>query len=83
VTVPHPIAGNPATEVADKATAIADEVLAILTEPAERLSDQSAGRFTKPAERRLTPVAVCADEVCAIDPGQAISPVVNPSQEPR
>jgi len=45
--IPHPLAGNKTDEVKKKATAIADEVIAILTQPAEKLAQEYRGRFLK------------------------------------
>ena len=65
--IPHPIAGNPADLVRGKAEAVADEILAVLTEPAGSLADRYEGRFTKPAQVRLSTASVCTDAVCAVD----------------
>ena len=46
--IPHPLAGNKPDEVKKKATAIADEVIAILTRPAEKLSQEYRERFLTP-----------------------------------
>jgi len=51
--IPHPLAGNKPDEVKKKATAIADEVIAILTQPAEKLSQEYRGRFVKPAQKQI------------------------------
>ncbi len=52
VTVPHPLADNEAPEVARKAQAIAREVVAVLTEPAEKLAYEYGSRFVKSAAPR-------------------------------
>jgi hypothetical protein len=46
--IPHPLAGNKPDEVKKKAAAIADEVIAILTQPAEKLAQEYRGRFLRP-----------------------------------
>jgi predicted dienelactone hydrolase len=46
--IPHPLAGNKPDEVKRKAEAIADEVIAILTHPAEKLAQEYRDRFLKP-----------------------------------
>jgi len=51
--IPHPLAGNKSDEVKKKAAAIADEVSAILTQPAEKLAQEYQGRFLKPARKQL------------------------------
>jgi hypothetical protein len=51
--IPHPLAGNKPEEVKRKAAAIADEVIAILTQPAEKLVQEYRGRFLQPANRRI------------------------------
>jgi hypothetical protein len=51
--IPHPLAGNKPDEVKKKAAAIADEVSAILTQPAEKLAQEYRGRFLKPAQKQL------------------------------
>ncbi len=53
VVIPHPLAGNMPEDVRRKAEAIADEVAAILTQPAEKLAQQYRGRFLKLANKRL------------------------------
>ena len=45
--IPHPLAGNKPDEVRRKAEAIADEVAAILTQPAEKLAQEYRPRFLK------------------------------------
>lgn len=67
VVIPHPIAGNFADLVRRKAEAVVDEVLQVLTESRETLVERYLGRFTRPAERRLSAEAVCTDAVCAVD----------------
>ncbi|MGE0824994.1 MAG: hypothetical protein AB7G75_35060 [Candidatus Binatia bacterium] len=51
--IPHPLASNKADEVARKAAAVAEEVLAILTQPAEKLLAQYRGTFLKPAGKQI------------------------------
>jgi hypothetical protein len=51
--IPHPLAGNKPDEVKKKAAAIADEVIAILTQPAEKLAQEYHGRFSKPAQKQI------------------------------
>jgi hypothetical protein len=51
--IPPPLAGNKPDEVKKKATAIADEVIAILTQSAEKLSQEYRGRFVKPAQKQI------------------------------
>lgn len=67
VVIPHPIAGNFADLVRRKAEGVADEVFRILTEFREELASRYEGRFTKPAERRLSTESVCSDALCAVD----------------
>jgi hypothetical protein len=67
VVVAHPLADNRPDEVARKAAAIVDEIVSVLTEPAETLAERYRGRFLKLAERRLERAAVCADETCIAD----------------
>ncbi|HXG19993.1 MAG TPA: hypothetical protein VNN62_13090 [Methylomirabilota bacterium] len=50
--IPHPLAGNKPDEVQRKAEAIVEEVLAILTQPAEKLAQDYSGRFLRPAGKR-------------------------------
>jgi hypothetical protein len=47
VTIPHPLADNEPEEVALKAQAIAREIVAVLTEPAEKLAHEYRSRFVK------------------------------------
>ncbi len=49
--IPHPLAGNRPEEVDRKAEAVAAEVIAILTQPAEQLAQEYRGRFLKPAQQ--------------------------------
>ncbi len=72
VALPHPLAGNDAALVAAKATALAAEVAAALTDSPAVLVARYAARFVGMTERRLDGGAMCVDTVCAIDP--AISP---------
>jgi hypothetical protein len=51
--IPHPLASNKPDEVERKAAAVADEVIAILTQPAEKLAQEYRERFLKPREKRL------------------------------
>jgi hypothetical protein len=50
--LPHPLAGNKPDEVQRKAEALADEVIAILTQPAEKLAQEYRGRFLKPVGKQ-------------------------------
>ena len=51
--IPHPLAGNKPDLVQEKAAAVVDEILAILTQPAEKLAEEYRGRFLKPAGKRI------------------------------
>lgn len=51
--IPHPLAGNKPDEVKQKAEAIAEEVIAILTQPADKLAQEYRERFLKPVHKRL------------------------------
>ncbi len=51
--IPHPLAGNKPDEVERKAAAIADEVVAILTQPAEKLAEEYRERFLKPMGKQI------------------------------
>jgi len=51
--IPHPLAGNKPDEVQRKAEAVAEEVIAILTQPAEKLAQDYRGRFLKPVGRQM------------------------------
>lgn len=51
--IPHPLAGNKPDEVQKKAEAIAEEVIAILTQPADKLAQEYRERFLKPVEKRV------------------------------
>ncbi len=53
VVIPHPLAGNKPDLVQEKAAAVVDEILAILTQPAEKLAEEYRGRFLKPADKRI------------------------------
>ena len=53
VVIPHPLAGNKPDAVQEKALAIVDEILAILTQPAEKLAEEYRGRFLKPAVKKI------------------------------
>lgn len=52
VTIAHPLADNGPDEVARKARTIAREVIAVLTEPAEKLAYEYRSRFVRGGERR-------------------------------
>jgi predicted dienelactone hydrolase len=51
--IPHPLAGNKPDEVQRKAEAIAEEVIAILTQPAEKLAHEYRERFLKPVGKQV------------------------------
>ena len=51
--IPHPLAGNKPDEVQRKAEAIAEEVIAILTQPAEKLVQDYRERFLKPVGKQM------------------------------
>ncbi len=51
--IPHPLAGNKPDVVQEKAAAVVDEILAILTQPAEKLAEEYRGRFLKPVDKRI------------------------------
>lgn len=51
--IPHPLAGNKPDVVAQKAVAVVDEVLAILTQPAEKLAEEYRDKFLKPAGKQM------------------------------
>ena len=51
--IPHPLAGNKPDVVQEKAAAVVDEILAILTQPAEKLAEEYRGRFLKPTDKRI------------------------------
>ena len=55
--IPHPLAGNTPQIVQDKAAAVVDEILAILTQPAEQLADAYRDRFLKPMEKKIERVS--------------------------
>jgi hypothetical protein len=52
--IPHPLAGNKPDEVQRKAEAVAEEVIAILTQPAEKLAQEYRGRFLKPVGKQIS-----------------------------
>jgi hypothetical protein len=54
VVIPHPLASNKPDEVRQKAEAIVEEVVAILTQPAEKLAQEYRGRFLKPARKQIS-----------------------------
>jgi hypothetical protein len=62
--VPHPLADNHPADVRRKAEIIVDEIIAVLTEPADELANRYRGRFLRLAERRLGAGATCTDTVC-------------------
>ena len=51
--IPYPLASNRPDEVKKKAAAVAEEVINILTQPAEKLAQEYRSRFLKPANKRL------------------------------
>jgi hypothetical protein len=51
--IPHPLAGNKPDEVAQKAAAVVEEVLAILTQPADKLVEEYRGKFLKPVGKQM------------------------------
>ena len=51
--IPHPLAGNRPDEVKKKAAAVAEEVINILTQPAEKLAQEYRSRFLKPKEKQI------------------------------
>ena len=51
--IPHPLAGNKPDEVAQKAAAVVEEVIAILTQPAEKLAAEYRGKFLKPVGKQM------------------------------
>ncbi len=51
--IPHPLAGNRPDEVKKKAAAVAEEVINILTQPAEKLVQEYRSRFLKPKEKQI------------------------------
>jgi hypothetical protein len=51
--IPHPLAGNKSDEVQRKAEVVAEEIIAILTQPAEKLTHEYRGRFLKPAGKQM------------------------------
>lgn len=67
VVVTHPLADNQPDEVARKAEAIVEEVVSVLSEPAETLAKRYRDRFSRIADRRRDVGAVCIDEVCIVD----------------
>lgn len=72
--IPHPLAGNETALVQAKAVAIADEIVAALSDAPDALAARHAGRFLALTERRLERGAVCVDDVCAFDPALAQPP---------
>jgi anion-transporting ArsA/GET3 family ATPase len=67
VVISHPLADNRPDEVARKASAIADELVSVLTEKAETLAERYRDRFVKPVERRVEAAVACTDEACIAD----------------
>jgi hypothetical protein len=51
--IPHPLAGNQPDEVKKKAAAVAEEVISILTQPAEKLAQEYRSRFLRPAGKQI------------------------------
>jgi len=51
--IPHPLAGNKSDVVAQKAAAVVNEIIAILTQPAEKLAEEYRGKFLKPAGKQI------------------------------
>ena len=51
--IPHPLAGNKPDEVEKKAAAIVEEVLAILTQPADKLVQEYRGKFLRPMGKQM------------------------------
>ncbi len=51
--IPHPLAGNTPQVVHTKAAAVVEEILAILTQPAEQLADAYRERFLKPMQKKI------------------------------
>ena len=51
--IPHPLAGNKPDVVQGKAEAVVDEILAILTEPAEKLTEAYRDTFLKPMSKKI------------------------------
>jgi len=51
--IPHPLAGNKPDEVQRKAEAVAEDVIAILTQPAEKLVQDYRERFLKPVGKQM------------------------------
>ncbi len=52
-TISHPLAGLKPEEVKKKANNVAEEVIQILTQPAERLAQEYRSRFLKPREGKV------------------------------
>jgi hypothetical protein len=51
--IPHPLAGNKPDEVRRKAEAVAEEIIAVLTQPAEQLAQAYRGRFLQLAQKQI------------------------------
>jgi hypothetical protein len=51
--IPHPLAGNKSDEVQRKAEAVAEEIIAILTQSAEKLTHEYRERFLKPVGKQM------------------------------
>jgi hypothetical protein len=67
VTIPHPLADNGPEEVARKAQAIAREVVAVLTEPAEKLAYDYGSRFVKGGAQRSSATIQVEDSLEAVN----------------
>ena len=51
--IPHPLAGIKPEEVKRKANSVVEEVVRILTQPADRLAQEYRSRFLKPREGKV------------------------------
>ena len=67
VPIPHPLADNDEALVAAKGKAIADEVLAALTDDPATVTDRYRNTFTRLTQRRLEAGRMCLDDTCAVD----------------
>ena len=54
MVIPHPLAGNKPDEVEKKATAVAGEIFAILTQPSDKLIQEYRRKFLKPAGKQMS-----------------------------
>jgi hypothetical protein len=52
-TISHPLAGINPEEVEKKANGVAEEVIRILTQPAEQLAQEYCSRFLRPREGKV------------------------------